>query len=83
MGAIIGSCVADAAAMGVQWIYDVSVLEQFLAQRQVHDDMMSLPCMKLNKGAANRPNFWTKTPALEIYKCTWDYCTTCHFMAHC
>lgn len=33
-GAIIGCCVADAAATPVQWIYDVAKLQQLLQQRQ-------------------------------------------------
>jgi hypothetical protein len=33
-GAIFGCCVADAAAMPVQWIYDVQQLQQLLEQRQ-------------------------------------------------
>jgi hypothetical protein len=33
-GAIIGCCVADAAATPVQWIYDVQKLQQLLEQRQ-------------------------------------------------
>jgi hypothetical protein len=33
-GAIVGCCVADAAATPVQWIYDNQKLQQLLEQRQ-------------------------------------------------
>lgn len=34
VGGVVGCLVADAAAMPVQWIYDLEVLDDLLAQRQ-------------------------------------------------
>lgn len=46
-GVILGSAVGDAAAMGVQWIYDLTILEDLLAERKsqvAHEAADCQPC---------------------------------------
>lgn len=39
LGAVLGSAVADAAAMGVQWIYDVTRLQALLQERRAKEGL--------------------------------------------